>query len=188
LSFHLFKTIHKHNLPFGALLLLMLITSCYSAKKLLNKSETPVVNFSAAKLNGIYKNQIKDFDNFGLWQLFYRSKSFINDTISTVNTAVKLNMLTAKQLEVQLLSNGKIIRMAILKGHIKNGYFSVNKKLVYLPIPFLYKHQESKILVGNDNSGNLVVIHAFKDEDWQIIMAGGGGGGISNYTFERIGN
>ena len=168
------------------LIICILITSCYSTKKLVSKKKTEAIQFSIQQFNGTYKNQLLGFEQFGLWQLLNRGISFKSDTTSTINTAVKLKLVTKNKLEIQLLSNDKILNTLTLKGHVQNEYFSIHRKLILVPIPFLYIHRESKTLLGNDASGSLVVVHGFKDDGWNVIMAGGGGGGISNYNFERL--
>lgn len=152
------------------------------------ESENKTTDFSAEKINGVYQNRIGNNERIGLWNILADNKSIKGDTtLVAENSFVKLELMSETQLKVSLIENDLIIKSMEFKGKIVDNYFSINKKLVLVPIPALYFHRERKTIVGNNENGNLNLTRGYKNGAWFLFMAGDYGG-ISNYQFERIKN
>lgn len=163
------------------------MTGCNSTKKLISQSEVKPAKFSQKKINGTYKTKFKDSDTNNLWEILYRNESFKKEAPHVINTMVRLSLLNDNQIKVELLENNQTIKEIVLNGKIRNNYFEVDKNKFLIPIPFLYFHDFTKTLIGNDDFGNLVVVQNYKRSAWVLIFAASHGG-ISNYKSEKIKN
>ena len=99
-----------------------------------------------------------------------------NKIYPTNEAIINLKFDGKKTLTVTTIDNNSVLSEKKLKGKIKNNYFSVRRKLLFIPIPFIfYIHQENKILLGNDKNGNLIVKNGFYNTIF-ILMIGGNDG------------
>lgn len=161
------------------------LTSCFSTKKLINESENIPVEFSIERLNGVYKNQIGDDTYVGLWNILADNKTFKGDwTKVSENSSVKIELLSETELRVSLIENDLVTKSMEFKGKVTNGYFSLKKKFLLIPIPALLFHRERQTIIGNNEKGNLILTRGYKNGAWFLVMAADVGG-ISSYEFEQ---
>lgn len=152
------------------------------------KSENQSTEFSAENINGIYQNRIGNSNTVGLWNILADNKTFKGDTTPvTINSVVKIELLSDTELKASLIENESITKYMLFSGKITGNYFSIKKKLIVIPIPALFFHRERKTILGTYKNGNLNVTRGYKNGAWFLFMAGDYGG-ISNYQFERIKN
>lgn len=180
----------NHNRPIIRLLMIcnfLLFISCVSTSKMMKQNTVIISDFSSNNLNGFYLNTEDSVNNTSLWDLFYTSFYFKSDKTKIDNDAVmvELKLISDNILEVNLISNNSIVNSLKLSGKIENGYFSVDKKVFLVPVPFFFFYKENKILLANNSAGDLVLIKDYRDYGWFIIIFGDSGG-ISNYKFKKI--
>ena len=155
----------------------MLLYGCVSTKKVRNQS-LEVVKFDTAKFNGNYANKADTAKHLNSYKLLFEqlfSGTFIDrypkNIHITDSTIVNFYFDNKKTLVITTTENGKVLHNLKLKGKIKGNYFSANRKLFLIPIPmFFYFHDETKILLGNDANGNLVLKSGKYSIGW-ILMA-----------------
>jgi hypothetical protein len=163
-----------------------LLTSCYSTKKLIRKSEYTTSDFNKNKIDGLYSNDSNDSRGFVLWRTLRESYKLDFYKLDLDNSIVKLELVDDQNLSVKLLKEDKVIDEFYLKGKIKGDYFSINRKLIFIPFfPICYIHNETKTIIGNDKLGNLVVVDGFIGEGHLLIMAAGSRR-ISSSKYQRI--
>lgn len=161
------------------------LTSCFSTKKLIHESKNTPVEFSVERINGVYKNQIGNNTDRGLWNILADNKTFKGDwTVASENSFVKIELINETELKVSLIENDSITKSMELKGRVTNAYFAVKKKFLLIPIPALLVHKERQTIIGNNEKGNLILTHGSKNSGWFLIMAADSGG-ISSYEFEQ---
>lgn len=167
------------------ILVCVYLCACVSTKKVRNQS-LEVVKFDIAKFNGNYANK-GDTANFGVLfsklhpeNIFHKNKKYpTNEAITNLKFDGK------KTLTVTTIDNNSVLSEKKLKGKIKNNYFSVRRKLLFIPIPFIfYIHQENKILLGNDKNGNLIVKDGFYNTIFILMI--GGNDGISQFLYKKL--
>jgi hypothetical protein len=162
----------------------VLLCGCVSTKQVRNQS-LEVAKFDIAKFNGNYANKA-DTDCVG--NLFYKLHPenifHKNKKIPTDNATINFKFNGKKTLTVTTIDNNGIFKKTKLKGKIKNNYFSVRRKQLFIPIPMIfYIHQENKILLGNDKNGNLIVKDGFHNTILVLIV--GGNSGISQSQYKK---
>lgn len=141
-------------------------------------------DFKKFGINGYYNNSLEDSTNIKLWTTLKESSSFEWGTIK--KSIVKLELIDNKKLNISLMNEGKVLEEFYLNGKIKGDYFSVDKNLTFIPFfPIYYIHKESKIILGNDNDGNLIVVRGIIGEGHILIM-GGGFRRINSTKYERV--
>jgi len=169
---------------------MILLTSCYSTKRLIRENNFPTKNLNIKNLSGIYSNNLKKENSLMLWKTLKSSHTFKNDTLVYSNSFVELTLFDNENLNVKLLNkaDSKIIEEFNLRGKIKGDFFSIDRNLTLIPFPpIYYLNKESKTLIANDDFGNLIVVKGQVREGMVLFMAGGNKG-VSNYKFERIKN
>ena len=163
----------------------MWLCGCVSTKQVRNQS-LEVAKFDIEKFNGNYANYA-DSINFGiLFSILYPKNIFhINKKYPKGNAIINLKFDGKNNLIITIIDNNSIFKETKLKGKIKNNYFSVRRKLLFIPIPFIfYIHQENKILLGNDKNGNLVVKDGFYNTIFILMI--GGNDGISQSQYKKL--
>ncbi len=171
------------------LIYIVLLSSCYSTKRLIRKNSFVTSEFDHHKLNGIYDNSTNDSTPQNLWTVL---KSSYTDRVVTINldsNKVKLTLVDNKKLNVQLLdkSDKYVIEEFSLDGKIKDDFFTIDRKLTLYPfVPIYYVNKETKTIIGNDFNGNLVLVSGSVNEA-MILMVAGGYRNIRNIKFKRIG-
>jgi len=167
--------------------LLCFLTSCVSVKKLEKLNPKEIDEFSLKKFNGFYENtNLNDSINVALWDKLYELKRKKTDTIDFNEISkIKLNFDNKKTLTITAFNNDKIISEFKIKSKIKNSYLSLKRKLFLIPLPFVfYTQSERKIILGNNNKGELIMKYGYGEFAWILIMAGGYDG-INSYKFKK---
>ncbi len=160
-----------------------LLYSCVSTRKVQNQS-LEVAKFDTAKFNGNYANYAGTGYNKGLFEKLCTEVPFSNATGDSI--LINFNFENKNTLVITTVNNGKIMQTKKLKGRIKNNYFSVRRKLFLIPFPFIvYSHDETKILLGNDKNGNLILKLGHHSVFWVFIMAAGESY-VSQYQYKKI--
>ena len=145
---------------------LISLTSCYSTKRLIRENNFKPSDFDKQKLSGIYDSGQNDSLPKNLWNILKTSYSFKSDSLGNHNDKVKLTLLDDKNVNVKLLNslNGNVIEEFNLKGKIKDEFFAIDRNLTLFPFfPVFYVNKESKIIIGNDLNGDLILVLAFED-------------------------
>lgn len=173
------------KLKYILLIICFSLTSCFSTKKLISESENVPVEFSIKKLNGVYKNQNGKDTTIGLWNILADNKTFKRDsTLVSENSFVKIELISETEMKVSLVENDLVKKSMEFKGRVTNGYFSLKKKFLLIPIPALLFHRERQTIIGNNEKGNLILTRGLKNSGWFLFMAAEFGG-ISSYVFEQ---
>jgi hypothetical protein len=164
----------------------LLFISCVSANKMMKRNKVIISDFSENNLNGVYHNKTDLVDSGSLWDLLYSSLYFKSDkTKIDSDTKVELKFRSNIILEVNLISNDSVVNSLKLRGKIEKGYFSVDKKVFLVPVPFFFFYRENKILLANNSAGGLLLIKDYIDYGWFIIIFGDSGD-TSNYEFKKV--
>lgn len=78
--------------------------------------------------------------------MLYSSLYFKSDTTKVdIDAMVELKLNNNKTLEANLISSNSIVNSLKLSGKIKNGYFSVDKKVFLVPVPLFFFYKENKL-------------------------------------------
>lgn len=160
-----------------------------TSKSIKSKNNLDLISYSKSRIEGTYLNIIEghDYKDFGLWNMLARSYDNNLDTVSTTNEmTVRLQFTDSDILNVSLLKNNTVLKEFELKGKVDEEYFSIKRKYLLVPIPFLTIYSDTKNMLAITVNGNLNLLHANKHILW-LIMAGGGGG-IGSYEFQKINN
>lgn len=172
------------------LIFLISLSSCYSTKRLIRANDFKASEFNKQRLNGIYNIGLNDSLPKNLWATLKSSYSDKTDTINLENNNVKITLIDNENINVKLLSetDENIIDEFNLKGRIKDNFFTIDRKLTLYPfIPIYYVNKETKTILGNDLSGNLIVVTGRVSEA-MILMMVGGNRSVQNNQFKRIKN
>ncbi len=166
------------------------LTSCYSTKRLIRENDYTISDFNKENINGIYIDSLNTGNPLGLWNTLKSSYTFKIDSTVYSNNFVELTLTDNENLNVKLLNKEQteVIEEFNLKGETKGSFFSIDRNLTLIPFPpIYYLNRESKTLIANDISGNLVVVRGKVGEGMIFFMASGNRG-ITNYKFDRIKN
>ncbi|MBL7747420.1 MAG: hypothetical protein JNM19_08360 [Chitinophagaceae bacterium] len=161
------------------LLLLSLLASCAKIKYPERTQLLPVTSTGDAPINGKYKNMGSDTSwgrPFTLWTaLTLHTKQFIPDSLLPYPDAVvELQLQRRRKLNARLINDTQLIEERILKGRIRDGYFSVRRKVRYVGLPFLYlRYSDYKVQLGSDNNRHLLVDAVSSRFGWIFIMSAG---------------
>jgi hypothetical protein len=166
---------------------LLLFVSCISTNKLKDLPPDVVNGLPFDSISGNYVNSDCDSGISKLWTKLYSSHSFKRDTTKiTEDTYINLGFIDSTTLRVQAIEENVVLNSFELYGKLSENYFSVDRKILFLPFPFIYfRHSERKILLGVGNDGNLVVKYGAVESLWIFIMAGGYEG-ITAYEYEKL--
>lgn len=97
---------------------------------------------------------------------------------------MKIELIKETKLRASLIENDLITKSIEFKGKVTDGYFSLKKKFLLIPIPALLVHRERQTIIGNNEKGNLILTRGYKNGAWFLVMAADYGG-ISSYEFEK---
>ena len=158
------------------LIFIILFSGFISTNKILNQPPSEIDNFSFNAISGSYLNEAsnKTFTN-SLWKTLYECKSLHKDTTNiSKNTIVNLSFNEQGNLIVKAISDSVELNSIELKGKIYEDYFSMDRKLILIPFPFIYyRISERKVFLGSDSNGNLIVKSSLDEFLWIFIMSGG---------------
>lgn len=161
------------------LLLLSLLASCAKIDYPERTQLLPVRSTGDAPINGKYKNMGSDTSwgrPFTLWTaLTLHTKQFIPDSLLPYPDAVvELQLQRRRKLSARLINDTQLIAERILKGRIRDGYFTVRRKVRYFGLPFLYlRYSDYKVQLGSDNKRQLLVDAVSSRFGWIFIMSAG---------------
>ena len=155
------------------------LCGCVSTKKVRNQS-LEVAKFDIEKFNGNYASE-KDItspliSNEPLFDKLFPVLLFKGYQVYPFpipqNTIINLYFDGKKTLTITAIENNKVISEKKISGKIKDNYFSANRKLFLIPIPILcYFHEETKILLGNNKMGRLVLKIGNFGAGWVLMAA-----------------
>ncbi len=175
------NTFNKFLLFIAIFLLLTALNSCIAIQPN-NIKNTALHADDLNAINGFYSNtpntKNKDY-NASLWkQLNYLKK----DTLEKwQNHKVELEVINRKKIRAKLWLNEAVISEKILKGKVKNDYFSVKRNLKVFGIPFIYfSVKDYKMEIGIDNNKQLLLNSAHMQSLNILIMSGGNSNQFSN--------
>lgn len=152
------------------LVLNIMVTSCFSAKQLIRKSDKEIAPFKSSVLNGIYDNIITDSITYSLWQDLYANEHFRGIEPAVDASAVELELIDNKTLMAYLLIDGKRTASLKIKGRLKQEYFVANRKFTILPLVFANYYKDHKTVLGNLPNGDL---HIVQGKQRQLFMLDG---------------
>ena len=90
------------------------------------------------------------------------------------STYVELKLLSNAQLQANLKTKEYLIDSIVIKGKMYGNYFSSRKKFSLFPLfPILYSREEYKILLGNDEEGNLILLRGTVNEGFLLFLGDG---------------
>lgn len=165
---------------------LLFLSSCVSTYDLLESHATDVIRFSTDDLSGNYVNS-EDSIRRTLWATLYSSRSLRPDkTTIPDNAIINLHFESDKKLIAKAIVNDTVLNRVELKGKRKGDYFSIKRKLLVIPIPAFWIHQETKVVLGKTQNGDVVVKYGDFNAGWILIMAGGGLHGYNGDTYAKL--
>ena len=157
----------------------MLLCGCVSTKQVKNQS-LQIAKFDIERFNGNYANKGDSAKHLSHCKMLFEQlfpTTFPNeypkiDNPITDNTVINFHFDGEKILIVTAIENGEIVGKIKMRGKIRGNYFSANRKLFLIPIPILcYFHEETKILLGNDKMGRLVLKIGNFGAGWVLMAA-----------------
>ncbi len=153
--------------------LVLTLISCVTESNLIEIKKFNTIKFSTDRFNANYSNQ--DSTSWRLWETLYECYSFkISKIPVPYNAIINLSLKKDNILHVSAYDGNIMIDEIDLKGKPKENYFSIKRKLRLIPIPFFWIHNETKVILGNDQERNLIVNVGELNGGWILIMAGGG--------------
>ncbi len=165
---------------------LLFLSSCVSTYDLMDSHATDVARFSTTELNGNYVNS-EDSIRRTLWATLYSSWSLRQDNITIPDNAIiNLHFESDKKLVATAIVNDTVLNRVELKGERKGDYFSIKRKLFVIPIPAFWIHQETKVVLGKTQNGDVVVKYGDFNAGWILIMAAGGLHGYNEDTYAKL--
>lgn len=157
-------------------LLVICFTSCISEKELLSKYDTKKM-FLNESINAIYdnKNVIEKYYNNlpDLLSVLYKPKlkEAINRELDSLKTKIEYD--ERNQLTISYVDTNETKKKFTLKVKNKGNYLSVRRKLLLIPIPFVFFiYRNYKALIFNDQEGNLHIINGKSIFGWIFITGG----------------
>ena len=157
-----------------------------SYQKLECYNEKPMSEKSPHSINGFYNMTKEDFSY--LWNEIENKSSFLDSgqiNYSAQEYRVHIHLFKNK-LKLTAYIDGMPIAYRLLNGKIKGKYFSVNKKIRLIPIPFIFfRLEEGKLILGNDHEGNLILKSHYSSAV-MILMVIGESENLSNKEFFRV--
>jgi len=166
--------------------LAFLTTSCFTQKGLARKSDFKPDLFYKDNLSGLYENGVPEDDQNSLWQDLYRNKSHKDIVLNAIDTQVELEFISDKLLKASLYRRGRLEDSIELKGKIRNGYFVINRRVKTFPLPIFYLYAENKTIVGNDESGNLILVQGQRNEYVLFFTLFGGDSDVISARYARL--
>jgi hypothetical protein len=148
-------------------LIISLLTSCNSTKSLRSNSEKyiRIENNTISSLEGDYKSD--------LWKNIAplkKRKKIDNAMI------VRISIINEKRIEALLIKDDIVIAHKIIKGKVKNGFFSVRPKIypIGIPIFFFFWYSDKVDIALTDTKDMLIAINSTKYGQVLLFLQGGG--------------
>lgn len=155
--------------------------SCSSFKEIKNNENRVILTKENINLlDGIYINntEVKVLPMDYFWGKNYKMKEY-NSVYKLVYQQkapylVRLKVLNAKQIQITIFVNDKILKSYVLKGKLDNGYFVQNRKMYMIPMLVFNVYHNSKFRIGKLKNNNLITDYSQKE--------------YVNYVFDFINN
>ncbi|OFZ61001.1 MAG: hypothetical protein A3D92_15405 [Bacteroidetes bacterium RIFCSPHIGHO2_02_FULL_44_7] len=162
------------------------LTSCVSRRELVRQiSANPL---STSGINGTYSNSSNSSSHELKTLLFISKKGTFNDSglaeFQNANT-VKIVYDGFKDLWIQFRQDTELLYDFHLKVKNRGDYLQLRRKLLLIPIPFVYFHKEKLTILANDGSGNLLISGGL----YELYVLFGIAGGIDDHyqgSYARI--
>ncbi|RZS93985.1 hypothetical protein EV197_2567 [Aquimarina brevivitae] len=147
------------------MLLISIFTACASLKSdPFVDGQMELTKHNLYALNGKYtRNPVhhtKTHKGDLFWNFYTRGYNVGADSLC----AVALKVIDEKQLNVTIMKKDSLIKSRILKGKLKNGYFEMKRRVLFIPSIFLNVFRTSKFRIGLLENGNLTT--DFKQIAW----------------------
>lgn len=172
-----------------------LFISCGSNKRLAHLEPTDVIKFSLEMFNGDYRNKVvsqhKESHKIGydLWRTLYMAYSIKECKVNASDSAILNLEFVENRLFVRLIEKDEVIQEIVLKAKPKEGYLSIKRKYILIPIlPILFAFHNNKIVLTNMENGNLLLKLDYSEGGVMIIMASGNNDTVSSEFAKIIDN
>ena len=138
------------------LILICFLTSCATLKpdKFVD-GQIEMTKENLSLLNGKYSRepmyQTEKWKGGLFWNFYTRGYNVGAHSLC----AVDLKVIDEKRLHVTLMKNDSIIRAKVLKGKVKNGYFEMNRRILFIPAIFINVFRTTKFRIGLLENNNL---------------------------------
>lgn len=171
---------------FALLLFLLALNSCVSRRELVRQiSADPL---STSQINGTYSNTASNSTRELKTLLLSSAKGTVNDEdlaeFQNANS-IKIVYDGVKDLWIQFRQDSQVLYDFHLNVKNREDHLQLRRKLVYIPIPFVYIHKEELTIMANDPAGNLLVSGGLY-ELFVIFGMTSGGNDNHNERYERI--
>jgi hypothetical protein len=134
--------------------------SCNSTRKFQSTDYPPLTKENIGEINGVYGHDL--WDKLG------------HGNFETSGCLVRLTAVSERRIKGELMVRDSVLATTMIKGKIReNGYFSVNQKLLFVPIPLLFVFRRNKrdFILTRDKDIHL----AYSDYGLAIILILSGG-------------
>lgn len=167
-------------------LVVMLTSSCYTAKSLNRTIKKQDLEIISSDISGIYELNEKNKGNRSLYDLLKSNTSFDYDKAIVDSVIVKLKLIDSTAIIVSLIKDDFEIESFELKGEVIDKGFLTNRlKKIYPFWPIFYIHWETRMLLGLDTQDRLLISYG-RQSGGMIFFYGAGGGYNRLYCFDRI--
>lgn len=156
-------------------LVLCWFTGCIALKGPQRTNMQPL-HHNLAALNGVYANEPVAGTNDLLWGvLTYRPHPLIGCMAPPFyGTQVELSMVDQRHMVARLYDGDKLVAAKMLKGKVRNNYFSLRRKVTFAGIPLLLmRTTDFKCRIGLSGD-SLVADQAENQSAWAFLIAAGG--------------
>ena len=146
-------------------LLIIFLTSCSCLKKNVENNGIILTESNLTLLNGKYERKstqtLTDSISVGdLYSNFY-ANSYIFGEAKGLNHKsdtdfFELKVINKNKILVSYIDGNDTIRSEIVKGKIRNGYFELKRKYLFLPIILANVYSDSKFRIKPSHSGDLI--------------------------------
>lgn len=167
------------------LFIIVFYNGCISTSKLYNQTPSVLDSYNISTING---NYINFNNNNSLWDIISSNQKVQSKKHSLTDSAiVSFTHLSNRIIEAKLHDQSKLIDSILIKGSMKENYFSVKRKFLLIPIPLIcYIHKETKLLMGKNHHDSIIIKKGDIQFFW-IIRSGGRQPHITNeYVFQKI--
>ena len=183
---------------FYILIFSILVFSCTSTKKIYKETNGGLKKLDSAQISGVYQNKLHNRidskntrrglgydDPNSLWYKLNKGFMFkIKPREYNDSCLVILKEVNKRTLSASLVNKGDTLKTIKLKGRRKEKYFLVNRKILLIPIPFIfYLHREKRILIGITENNNLSI----KEGEFVFVWIGFSGDNewISEFHYKK---
>jgi len=169
------------------LAIVVFCTSCLSTRKLTEGNSS--IGDNIGILDGTYENIPAGYSSeyFNILPLSdyifhpYRDYSHYYKKEVDYSGKIRIKAVSDKKIQVDYIKGDSVLKSKILKGSMKNNFFTMRRKWRIIGIPVIFGiYEENKLAIGRSNSGFLQ-IHKGRDHVGGII---GMAGGMSSYDRE----